>query len=376
MPKSYRYFWIDPIIITYTGIMSCVSVLGSIFDGTGRWQHGCARHWARFILRISKAEVTVHGIENVPLDRPCLFASTHQSFFDIWVLLAHLPVGSLRRQGFALPRAVPGLAPAAQRISVHRGSRKRPCARSARPRAASPPASPCWSSPRATALDGTLQTAQERPVPATYAAAPSFPSCIQNSRFRLPGIPCASSRAPSPLTVLPPVEAAGFDARSVGELAAGSAPRCSRSTRIRPAGRHGPILPRQIVRKPLPARPAGGEETWSRGWRGPGHTAYFAGGCVRATAGCPVREIDIATSALPETQVQAIFPPRACGRPLQVVLVPGAFRSRWPRSQSFLPRRRHRRASVQHPEEDAQRRDFTINGMFYDPLRPTLHRLR
>jgi len=92
MRRSYRWLWIDPIIIGFTGLMSCISVFFSIFDGKGNLQHGCARTWARFIIWISKVSVSVDGLERIPLDRPCIFVSNHQSFFDIWTLLARLPV--------------------------------------------------------------------------------------------------------------------------------------------------------------------------------------------------------------------------------------------------------------------------------------------
>lgn len=48
------------------------------------------RNWARRLLFIAGAKVKVTGTENIPTDRTCVFASNHQSFFDILVLLAYL----------------------------------------------------------------------------------------------------------------------------------------------------------------------------------------------------------------------------------------------------------------------------------------------
>ncbi len=48
------------------------------------------RNWARRLLFMAGAKVTVTGRENIPEGRACVFASNHQSFFDILVLLAHL----------------------------------------------------------------------------------------------------------------------------------------------------------------------------------------------------------------------------------------------------------------------------------------------
>lgn len=48
------------------------------------------RNWARRLLFMAGAKVSVTGAENIPEGRACVFASNHQSFFDILVLLAYL----------------------------------------------------------------------------------------------------------------------------------------------------------------------------------------------------------------------------------------------------------------------------------------------
>ena len=45
------------------------------------------RNWARRLLFLAGAKVDVQGTENIPTDRVCVFASNHQSFFDILLLL-------------------------------------------------------------------------------------------------------------------------------------------------------------------------------------------------------------------------------------------------------------------------------------------------
>jgi poly(A) polymerase len=104
---------------------------------------------------------------------------------------------------------------------------------------------------------------------------------------------------------------------------------------------------------------------------GAGHTAYLAGGCVRdAILNRTIEEIDIATSATP-AQVQALFPDtRLVGAHFGVVLVPegrhqfevATFRT----DLSYRDGRHPEEVRFSTPEEDAERRDFTINGMFYD----------
>jgi tRNA nucleotidyltransferase/poly(A) polymerase len=104
-----------------------------------------------------------------------------------------------------------------------------------------------------------------------------------------------------------------------------------------------------------------------------GFVAYFAGGCIRdALQDIPPKDIDIATSANPG-QVQALFQrtiPVGIQFGVVRVLVSdlefevASFRS----DGVYLDGRRPSEIRFSTPEQDALRRDFTINGMFYDPL--------
>ncbi len=106
--------------------------------------------------------------------------------------------------------------------------------------------------------------------------------------------------------------------------------------------------------------------------RAAGHTAYFAGGCVRdELLGLVPEDYDIATSANPR-EVQALFPrTQAVGAHFGVVLVmqeAAAFEVATFRSDgSYGDGRRPDSVVFSTPEEDARRRDFSINGMFLDP---------
>src|SRR6266496_2975761 len=104
-----------------------------------------------------------------------------------------------------------------------------------------------------------------------------------------------------------------------------------------------------------------------------GHIAYFAGGCVRdIVRGETPKDFDVATDAKPET-VQKLFPRTyAVGAHFGVILVVengfqfevATFRS----DDAYVDGRHPSAVHFSSPEEDAKRRDFTINGMFYDPL--------
>src|SRR5881296_1121714 len=104
-----------------------------------------------------------------------------------------------------------------------------------------------------------------------------------------------------------------------------------------------------------------------------GHIAYFAGGCVRdMVRGLTPKDYDIATDARPEV-VQRIFPRTyAVGAHFGVIIVledgfqfeVATFRS----DEAYIDGRHPSAVHFSSPEEDAKRRDFTINGMFYDPV--------
>src|SRR5213082_1976031 len=104
-----------------------------------------------------------------------------------------------------------------------------------------------------------------------------------------------------------------------------------------------------------------------------GHIAYFAGGCVRdVVRGLTPKDYDIATDARPET-VQALFPRTyAVGAHFGVIIVledgfqfeVATFRS----DDAYVDGRHPSAVHFSSPEADAKRRDFTINGMFYDPV--------
>ncbi|PYV15608.1 MAG: 1-acyl-sn-glycerol-3-phosphate acyltransferase [Acidobacteria bacterium] len=81
-----------PLIYFYTAACGTASLAGSIFDGSGRWQHGCARFWSWLILKTGRIRVRVEGLENVPRNQSAVFCVNHQSALDIPILFVRLPV--------------------------------------------------------------------------------------------------------------------------------------------------------------------------------------------------------------------------------------------------------------------------------------------
>src|SRR5688572_24859254 len=107
--------------------------------------------------------------------------------------------------------------------------------------------------------------------------------------------------------------------------------------------------------------------------RGAGHVAYFAGGCVRdLLLGLEPKDYDVATDAPPDRVRELFKRTQAVGQAFGVILV------RVGRSQvevatfraegEYLDGRRPSEVRFTTAEEDARRRDFTINGLFLDPL--------
>jgi putative nucleotidyltransferase with HDIG domain len=110
-----------------------------------------------------------------------------------------------------------------------------------------------------------------------------------------------------------------------------------------------------------------------------GHQAYYAGGCVRdRLLGLAPKDFDIATDATPDVMLRAFPKTFAVGAHFGVVLVVSGqpdgqevmtevatFRSDGAYSDGRRP------DAVRYatdPREDVLRRDFTINGMLWDPV--------
>jgi tRNA nucleotidyltransferase/poly(A) polymerase len=108
-----------------------------------------------------------------------------------------------------------------------------------------------------------------------------------------------------------------------------------------------------------------------------GFTAYFAGGCVRdQLLALPPTDVDVATDATPD-QIRRLFRrTKLVGAQFGVALVRvrgceievATFRT----DGDYRDGRHPETVTFATPEADAARRDFTINGMFLDPLDGTL----
>lgn len=104
-----------------------------------------------------------------------------------------------------------------------------------------------------------------------------------------------------------------------------------------------------------------------------GFQAYWAGGCVRdMLLGIHPKDYDIVTDATPEEIEELFEKTYPVGKEFGVILVHqeghtfeiATFRS----DAGYSDGRRPDYVTFANPTDDAQRRDFTINALFYDPI--------
>jgi poly(A) polymerase len=116
--------------------------------------------------------------------------------------------------------------------------------------------------------------------------------------------------------------------------------------------------------------------------RNAGFQALWAGGCVRdQLLGLTPKDYDVATNAVPE-QIRQLFGHKRTlpiGAAFGVISVLGSREAgqvevaTFRRDGVYQDGRHPDSVAFSTPEHDAQRRDFTINGLFFDPLTETVY---
>lgn len=91
----------------WTGLVSSfILVFHPLFPEGEYTIHRIAQRWARVILWLSGVKVEVVGADHVLPDRPQIFMANHQSFFDIFIVLAFIPAQFrfiAKKELFAVP---------------------------------------------------------------------------------------------------------------------------------------------------------------------------------------------------------------------------------------------------------------------------------
>lgn len=78
-----------PLVTLFTIVLGTASLLSGLVDRSGRLAHACARAWSWLILTVSGTRVELRG--SLPPDGAFVFASNHQSIYDIPILFWSIP---------------------------------------------------------------------------------------------------------------------------------------------------------------------------------------------------------------------------------------------------------------------------------------------
>jgi 1-acyl-sn-glycerol-3-phosphate acyltransferase len=89
-----RFILLNAFIAIHTIVMSIFGIVLSFFDRSGgRLVHFyCASPWSKTILWVCGVKVQINGLDHVKEGVPSIYMVNHQSIFDIFTLLACLPV--------------------------------------------------------------------------------------------------------------------------------------------------------------------------------------------------------------------------------------------------------------------------------------------
>jgi 1-acyl-sn-glycerol-3-phosphate acyltransferase len=85
-------FFLIPAIGVYTIVLGTTSILSSLVDSSGDAGHWCARAWAWLVLRTTGVRVSVRGVERLDPRQSYVFASNHQSIYDIPIVFTSIPL--------------------------------------------------------------------------------------------------------------------------------------------------------------------------------------------------------------------------------------------------------------------------------------------
>ena len=83
-------FW---ILISFLSIfLGLLATTVGFFDKRGNSSHKISSLWCRLLCKLNGVKVEIVGEENILTDKPQIFVSNHQGYFDIFALSGYLPV--------------------------------------------------------------------------------------------------------------------------------------------------------------------------------------------------------------------------------------------------------------------------------------------
>ncbi len=90
--RTVWFFVVLSATLLWHGTRVLVAGLLGVRQRSGGLYDRAARSWARSALWAAGIKYRVVGLEHLPKDRPVVIASNHQSWFDIFLLAAVLPI--------------------------------------------------------------------------------------------------------------------------------------------------------------------------------------------------------------------------------------------------------------------------------------------
>lgn len=86
------FFWV--VVAIHTLILVLPAIVASLVDKSGRLPEKICRYWARVILKLARVKVSVEMEEPLNGESPLIYISNHQSWFDVFALMAYLPTNA------------------------------------------------------------------------------------------------------------------------------------------------------------------------------------------------------------------------------------------------------------------------------------------
>ena len=87
-----RTVFVWSCVAIFTLVLGALAILTFPFDRKGNAVHQYARLWGWLIILVSGVSVTVEGLKHVDARSPHIYMCNHMGSFDIFALLAYLPV--------------------------------------------------------------------------------------------------------------------------------------------------------------------------------------------------------------------------------------------------------------------------------------------
>lgn len=205
-----------------TILFGLAAICASFFSHTGNFPHLIGRLWANSILWVTRARITVTGIEKLDLNRSYIYMPNHQSNADIPLLLGQLPVQFrwlAKAELFKIPifgQAMRGVG----YISIDRSNRKAAFESLARAAATIRGGTSVLIFPEGTrSPDGELLPFKKGGfVLAVDAGVPIVPIVIRGTRDMAPKGRFVIHRVPVSMEILDPVETAGHTRKTKDAL--------------------------------------------------------------------------------------------------------------------------------------------------------------